>query len=484
VLHNRLEKGRGAQRFGRKLPRAPKQSRCASNGPATCAIPASWELLLPATLPLGWDSAQNRTLLIPNDSRELNHSIGKTMIRLTRTMAIFSCLSAALSVTNASWAQTQREIEAARNRMVEEEIVAAGVKNPRVIAAMRSTPRHLFVPPEQRKYAYWDMALPIGFSQTISPPFVVAYMTEQLDPQPTDKVLEIGTGSGYQAAVLSGLVDKVYSIEIVEPLGKRAKFPLRRYRNVKTKIGDGYLGWPEHAPFDKIIVTCSPEGVPAALVEQLKEGGRMIVPVGERYKQNLYLLRKTDGRMVTEALRPTLFVPMTGEAEDQRRVLPDPANPSLANGDFEERIGDSQWPAGWHYQRQLALISDDDAPSGTNYVKFTNREPGLGCRALQGLGVDGRVVKQLQVTLDIRGKNIRAGQSADQLPAFIVTFYDANRATVGHAKMGPWRGTFPWKEQSARIDVPTVAREAIARIGLLGAVGELSIDNIRLQPAE
>ena len=132
----------------------------------------------------------------------------------------------------------------------------------------------------------------------------------------------------------------------------------------------------------------------------------------------------------------------------------------------------------------MPLISDDDAPSGTNYVKFTNREPGLGCRALQGLGVDGREVRQLQVTLQVRGKNIRPGQSADQLPAFIITFYDANRATVGNAGMGPWRGTFPWKEQSARIDVPNAAREAIARIGLHGAVGELSIDNIRLQPAD
>ena len=406
------------------------------------------------------------------------------MIRLIQIIAVLSCFSAVFLATVPSWAQSRRAIEAARNRMVDEEIVAAGVKNPRVIQAMRKTPRHEFVLPESRQYAYLDMALPIGFSQTISPPFVVAYMTEQLDPQPTDKVLEIGTGSGYQAAVLSGLVDEVYSIEIVEPLGKRAKQPLRRYRNVKTKIGDGYLGWPEHAPFDKIIVTCSPEGVPTALVKQLKEGGRMIVPVGERYKQNLYLLRKINGRMVTEALRPTLFVPMTGKAEDGRRVLPDPTNPSLANGDFEERVPNSELPAGWHYQRQLKLVSDDDAPSGKNYVKFSNREPGLGCRALQGLGVDGRVVKQLQVTLNVRGKNIRSGQSTEQLPAFIITFYDENRATVSNAGVGPWRGTFPWKEQSAVIDVPSDAREAIARIGLLGGVGELSLDNILLQPAD
>ena len=149
--------------------------------------------------------------------------------------------------------------------MVDEEIVAAGVKNPRVIEAMRATRRGTnSCRRTSASNAYYDMALPIGEGQTISPPFIVAYMTESLDPQPTDKVLEIGTGSGYQAAVLSGLVHEVYTIEIVPPLGQRAAKTLKRldYNNVHTKIGDGYQGWPEHAPFDKIIVTCSPEKVP------------------------------------------------------------------------------------------------------------------------------------------------------------------------------------------------------------------------------
>ena len=142
-------------------------------------------------------------------------------------------------------------------------------------------------------------------------------------------MLEIGTGSGYQAAVLSPLVKDVYTIEIVEQLGKHAKLTLKRlkYTNVHTKIGDGYHGWPEQAPFDKIIVTCSPEKVPQALVDQLKEGGRMIVPVGERYQQMLYLFKKEDGKLKSEALCPTLFVPMTGKAEDQRQVKPDPLHP-------------------------------------------------------------------------------------------------------------------------------------------------------------
>ena len=154
-------------------------------------------------------------------------------------------------------------------------------------------------------------------------------------------MLEIGTGSGYQAAVLSPLVKDVYSIEIVESLGKHAAQTLKRlkYTNVHTKIGDGYLGWPEHAPFDKIIVTCSPEKVPQALVDQLKEGGRMIVPVGERYQQVLYLFKKKDGKLINEALRPTLFVPMTGTAEDEREIKPDPLHPKLVNGGFEEQVG-------------------------------------------------------------------------------------------------------------------------------------------------
>src|SRR3990172_8484116 len=167
------------------------------------------------------------------------------------------------------------------------------------------------------------MALPIGDEQTISPPFVVAYMTQEIAPHPTDRVLEIGTGSGYQAAVLSPLVRNVYTIEIVEPLGRRAARTLKKlgYKNVFVKVGDGYLGWPDAAPFDKIIVTCSPEKVPQPLVDPLRDGGLMIIPVGERYQQNLYLMRKMGDRLESESLKATLFVPMTGEAELQRKRL-------------------------------------------------------------------------------------------------------------------------------------------------------------------
>jgi len=239
-------------------------------------------------------------------------------------------------------AQTESQFEQSRLRMVQEVVAGAGVKDPRVLRAMRATPRHEFVATNLRKQAYYDMALPIGFQQTISSPFIVAYMTESLDPQPTDKVLEIGTGSGYQAAVLSPLVKEVYSIEIVEGLGRKAERTLKhlKYTNVFTKVGDGFKGWGEHAPFDKIIVTCSPEGPPQPLIDQLAEGGLMVIPAGERYQQTLYLMRKKDGKLEKEALRPTLFVPMTGTAEELRHVKPDPANPQAANGNFEAKIGD------------------------------------------------------------------------------------------------------------------------------------------------
>jgi protein-L-isoaspartate(D-aspartate) O-methyltransferase len=204
----------------------------------------------------------------------------------------------------------------ARWQMVEQQLKAPGrdLRHPGVLRAMLTVPRHEFVPVEFRKLAYADHPVPIGYDQTISQPFIVAFMTEKLDPQPTDRVLEIGTGSGYQAAVLSQLAAEVYTIEIIEPLARRAEADLRRlgFTNVTVKVGDGYQGWPEKAPFDIIIVTCAPTQVPQTLVDQLKEGGKMIIPVGERYNQELYWLRKTGDRVETKAVLPVRFVPMTG----------------------------------------------------------------------------------------------------------------------------------------------------------------------------
>ena len=243
-----------------------------------------------------------------------------------------------------AFAQSKQQLKLARLRMVRDEVEEAGIEDRSVLAALRETPRHLFVPGQQRHLAYLDMALPIGEGQTISPPFVVAYMTQALAPRPNHKVLEIGTGSGYQAAVLSTLVADVYSIEIVPSLGKRAARLLRRqgYDNVHTKIGDGFKGWAEHAPFDSIIVTCSPERPPNALIQQLREGGRMVIPVGERFQQTLVLYKKVNGKLEAEPLQPTFFVPMTGRAEELRAKKSNDGVPRLLNGGFEVTDDDEQ----------------------------------------------------------------------------------------------------------------------------------------------
>jgi len=219
------------------------------------------------------------------------------------------------------------DFAAARQRMVEEQLSAPGrdIKNRLVLEAMATVPRHEFVPESLRKFAYWDEPLPIGYGQTpgqtISQPFIVAFMTEQLNPKPTDRVLEIGTGSGYQAAILSRLVAEVYTIEIIEPLAKRAEADLRRlgFLNVKVLAGDGYKGWPEYAPFDSVIVTCAPDHIPQALIDQLKDDGRMIIPVGALGDQKLYLLRKHGAKIEQQAVLPVFFVPMTRKpgAEDR-----------------------------------------------------------------------------------------------------------------------------------------------------------------------
>ena len=187
-----------------------------------------------------------------------------------------------------------------------------------VIAAMTATPRHLFVPEQLRPMAYFDTPLPIGEDQTISAPGIVAKMTELLAPQPDDIVLEIGTGSGYQAAVLTHVVKHVYTIEIVRPLADSARQRLQKlgYENVTVRWGDGYKGWPKQAPFDGIIVTCAPEQIPQPRQEQLKEGGRMGIPVGRTDSaQWLYLLEKHEGVISQTAVLPVRFVPMTGEAQ-------------------------------------------------------------------------------------------------------------------------------------------------------------------------
>jgi len=203
--------------------------------------------------------------------------------------------------------------------MVHRQLMSRGITDARVLAAMAKVPREEFVPAELRGDSYEDAAVPIGNEQTISQPYIVAFMTEQLRLTPKDRVLEIGTGSGYQAAVLAELVDEVYSIEIVTALAKTAEATLARlgYRNVHLKISDGYKGWPEQAPFDAIIVTCAPDKIPQPLIDQLEDGGRMIIPVGERFAQQLFLLEKKNGRLKQSATLPVRFVPMVRSGSDQ-----------------------------------------------------------------------------------------------------------------------------------------------------------------------
>jgi protein-L-isoaspartate(D-aspartate) O-methyltransferase len=211
------------------------------------------------------------------------------------------------------------DFAAQRQIMIQQQLTARSINDARVLAAMAKVPREEFVAPESRAASYEDGPLPIGCGQTISQPYIVAFMTEQLRPKPSDRVLEVGTGSGYQAAILGELVSKVYSIEIVERLAKNAEATLQRlgYKNVHLKIGDGYQGWPEVGPFDAIIVTCAPDKVPQQLVDQLKDDGRMVIPVGDRFAQQLYLLEKKNGQLKQSATLPVRFVPMTSEAQKQ-----------------------------------------------------------------------------------------------------------------------------------------------------------------------
>ena len=204
-----------------------------------------------------------------------------------------------------------------RNEMVTKQIIARGISDPRVLSAMRTVPRHLFVSEAMMDQAYGDFPLPISAGQTISQPYIVALMTEALQLTGSERVLEVGTGSGYQAAVLAELVKQVYSIEIIEPLGQRARDLLNKldYDNIETRIGDGYYGWEEHAPFDAIVVTAAASHVPPPLIEQLKPGGRMVIPVGGRFQvQYLLLVEKAmAGEIVTRQITAVRFVPLTGE---------------------------------------------------------------------------------------------------------------------------------------------------------------------------
>ncbi|MDZ7778414.1 MAG: protein-L-isoaspartate(D-aspartate) O-methyltransferase [Gemmatimonadota bacterium] len=204
-----------------------------------------------------------------------------------------------------------------RERLVAEHIEGQQVDDPAVLAAMREVPRHLFIPEERRGYAYEDRPVPIGYGQTISQPSLVAYMTQLLELEPGMRVLEIGTGSGYQAAVLGAILDDVFTVEIIEELARRGGGNLREagYGHVRVRHADGYYGWEEHAPYDAIIVTAAADHVPPPLIDQLKDGGRMVIPVGSPFRTQTLMLVTRDGEdTLTESLLPVRFVPLTRES--------------------------------------------------------------------------------------------------------------------------------------------------------------------------
>jgi protein-L-isoaspartate(D-aspartate) O-methyltransferase len=236
-----------------------------------------------------------------------------------RVAAFFALCTAAFSAgctVNSSDHDASRNPSAERQAMVREQLERRGVADPRVLAAMATVPRHEFVPEDLRAYAYEDRPLPIGFGQTISQPYIVAAMSEAVRLEGTERVLEIGTGSGYQAAVLAELCAEVFTIELEKELADRARADLERlgYRNIHVRHGNGYLGWPEAAPFDAIVVTAAPTSIPPALVDQLAVGGRMVLPVGRTY-QDLVLVTRTAEGIEQRELMGVRFVPMRGEED-------------------------------------------------------------------------------------------------------------------------------------------------------------------------
>jgi protein-L-isoaspartate(D-aspartate) O-methyltransferase len=244
--------------------------------------------------------------------------------RIRRDLVFLAC-AAALAACSCSTGEplSGGSWEGQRKRMVEQQLARRGIKNERVLAALGKVPRHEFVPADRQAEAYGDHALPVGQGQTISQPYIVAYMTEVIDPRPGQKVLEVGTGSGYQAAVLAELVGEVYTIELLPELAATARKRLERlgYRNVHVKAGDGYLGWPDKAPFDAVVVTCGAKEVPEPLFEQLKPGGKLVIPVGEvAAGQTLRVItRGPGGKREVRDLLPVRFVPLRRAGEVKGR---------------------------------------------------------------------------------------------------------------------------------------------------------------------
>ena len=271
-----------------------------------------------------------------------------------------------LNINRSVWCQ---DFDRQRDVMVTKQIQARGIKDIRVIEAMRKVKRHLFVPVLSRPFAYKDSPLPIGEGQTISQPYIVALMTELLELKGNDKVLEIGTGSGYQAAVLAELTDEVYTIEILKPLAERAERLLKDlgYKNIRVKCADGFLGWPEQAPFDAIIVTCAAEDIPGPLVEKLAEGGRLVIPIGAHW-QELKLVKKINGKIVITNIIPVRFVPMIRDKPEGSGLASD----SQSHKPYETKDKGQDEIIQENLKRHVRFLSRDIGER--NFIQYQNLE--------------------------------------------------------------------------------------------------------------
>lgn len=393
---------------------------------------------------------------------------------------------------------------------VENELVLQdGLENDLVLSAMMRIPREKFLPQNKKSGAYRDVAIPIGCSRMDYSPYITAYCISQLDPAPDDKVLEIGTGCGYASAVLSLLVREVHTVEFHATLSKKANQSLKKIgiKNVYGKIGDGFQGCPEQAPFDKIIVWGAVEDIPESLIDQLKEGGRMVVSVGEKYQQTLYLCRKKNGELKKETLPPTFFTSMPGEAESRRILLADPKNPSILGGDFEHYYGETRLPYGWYHVKNARILQGPDAPNGTNYMRFEvepeytivhdphEMEDSYGeppeqfvpsaektAQIVQSFAIDGKTVSRVKFGVFLRAENIQPLDPQNPPKGTIVlAFYGEDREVLQCVQLASVYGSFNWKPFSTEIPVPRKTLEADLYIGLFQNAGRLDIDAVSLE---
>jgi protein-L-isoaspartate(D-aspartate) O-methyltransferase len=244
------------------------------------------------------------------------------------------------------------------------------------------------------------------------------------------------------------------------------------------------MGWAEKGPFDKIIVTCSPEEIPLPLIDQLVEDGIMIIPVGERYEQTLVRLQKRAGELERTDLVPSLFVPMTGEAEERRAVLPNGVKPRLANSSFEEYLPDSETPTAWYYGRQEALLENDNSPDGRRHLLLKNSEPGRPAHIFQGFPIDGLSVRELKISYQVRVAGLGSGRIPAEKPGVAIRFFDERRARSTRL-VAPLRIlNSEWTLVTGSLLVPTWSREAILQVGLMGATGQIEVDKIQIVAVE